>query len=151
MIVALLWAAKPPNMGVIEVLLTSPSLAHDIEHIKKCRELQPLSSTASDAAEFEALIAGFKTAIKHGIKHILACGDSQQVYQHVKLHFIDCPKHFHELEPPHRHHDPSLRTPVLWGQNGAHMVIDLSGFYLKVNQRKYGYITCSLQSLKVPF
>jgi ribonuclease HI len=78
-------------MGEIAVLLISPSLAHDFEHIKDRLELQPLSSTASDAAEFEALIAGFKTAIKHGIKHILACGDSQQVYQHVKLHF-------HELD-----------------------------------------------------
>jgi hypothetical protein len=138
-------------MGAIEVLLTSPSLAHDFEHIKKCLELQPSSSTSSDAIEFEALIVGFKSGIKHGIKHILARGDSQQVYQHVKLHFIDCPKHFHELEPPHRHHDPSFRTTVLWAQNGVHMVIDLSGFYLKVNQRKYAYVLCALQPFKVPF
>jgi ribonuclease HI len=111
-------------------------------------EAQASSSTTSDAAEFEALIAGLETAIKHGIKHILACGHSQQVYQHVRLHFMNCLKHFHELETL-QNHNPSFKTPMIWRQNDAHMVIDLSGLYLKMNQTNYRYVLCLLQSFKV--
>jgi hypothetical protein len=110
-------------------------------------EAQASSSSTSDAAEFEALIAGLKTAIKHGIKHILACGHSQ-VYQHVRLHFMNCLKHFHELETL-QNHNPSFKTPMIWRQNDAQMVIDLSGLYLKMNQTNYRYVLCLLQSFKV--